>query len=66
MNYIGLDRTQWFILNNHEDLFFFLQVDKVTKPGFFGKPVRPGDGVGRERKKNTKTKFRGEKSIRHH
>lgn len=38
MNDVSLDRTQWFVLNNHKDLFFFLQVDKITKPGFFGKP----------------------------
>lgn len=35
---ISLNGAQWFVLNDHKNLFFFLQINEVTKPGFFGKP----------------------------
>lgn len=38
VDYISLNGAQWFVLNDHKNLFFFLQVDEVTEPGFFGKP----------------------------
>lgn len=54
MNNVSLYGTQRFVLNNHKDLFLFLQVDKVTKPGLFGKP--DGEKKKIERKKKNKTK----------
>lgn len=40
LNNVGLDGAERLVFDDNEDLLLFFQVDEVTKPGFFGKPVK--------------------------
>ena len=39
LNNVCLDGAERLVFDDNEDLLFFLQVDEVTEPGFFGKSV---------------------------
>lgn len=47
MNDVCLDGAERLVFDDNEDLLLFLQVDEVTKPGFFGK------SVGKDKNKNS-------------
>ena len=43
MDDVSLDGAQRLVFDQDEDLLLFIQVDEVTKPGFFGKSARRGE-----------------------
>lgn len=57
---ISFDRAQGFVLDYHEDLLLFLQIDEIPKPRFFRKSKK-----GKRKHNQTRSKNPPQTKIKH-